>query len=97
MKPLIIATSCGFTGTPPPSLRLSYWTSWGAMKVITRFSASTARLGSRSPRTVEATSMATAISGPSPSIELKLRSAARLNVFVSKKVVAEMETTLSSA
>jgi hypothetical protein len=54
-------------------------------------------LGFLSPRTVEATSMAIAISGPRPSMELKLRSAARLSVFVSKNDVAEMETTLSSA
>jgi len=30
-------------------------------------------------------------------MELKLRSAARLNVLVSKNVVADIETTLSSA
>ena len=41
--------------------------------------------------------MAIAIRGPRPSSELKLRSAARLSVLVSLKVVAVVETTLSRA
>jgi hypothetical protein len=41
--------------------------------------------------------MPMAIRGPRPRSELKLRSAARLAVFVSEKVVAIVETTLRAA
>ena len=41
--------------------------------------------------------MPIAIRGPRPSSELKLRSAARLAVFVSENVVAMVETTRSEA
>jgi hypothetical protein len=53
---------------------------------------STARWGLRPPKTVEATRIAIAVRGPRPSIELKLRSAARLTAFVWPKVAHEIDT-----
>ena len=97
MKPLIMSTSSGLTATAALPSRLSYWLSCGAMKLITRLSVSTARLGFRGPKRLEATSIAMAIRGPRPRRVLKLRSAARLAVLVSENVVAVVDTTLSRA
>jgi 23S rRNA G2445 N2-methylase RlmL len=97
MKPLIMSTSSGLTATARASLEALVLVELRRDEADQAVERVDGQVGVARAEEVEATSIAMAIRGPRPSIELKLRSAARLAVLVSENVVAVVDTTLSRA